>query len=151
MVAQPDWLAIHSNGVCQDQALCKFHDYFLSKIGSDTLIVFADCVNTSKVIWQKLFNHKQSANRLLQPISTWIVLKDIFLLFPLQKNSSEMKVHPINQNFPSIQRKNEGGGSQQNKSYCLFSCEFCIYKRKHRKNCECCPGHYLIVNHYSSI
>ena len=23
--------------------------------------------------------------------------------------------------------------------------------RKHRKNCECCPGHYLIVNHYSSI
>ena len=24
-------------------------------------------------------------------------------------------------------------------------------KYKHRKNCECCPGHYLIVNHYSSI
>ena len=23
--------------------------------------------------------------------------------------------------------------------------------KKHRKNCECCPGHYLIVNHYSSI
>ena len=23
--------------------------------------------------------------------------------------------------------------------------------RKHRKNCECCPGHYLIVNHYSSM
>ena len=22
---------------------------------------------------------------------------------------------------------------------------------KHRKNCECCPGYYLIVNHYSSI
>ena len=22
---------------------------------------------------------------------------------------------------------------------------------KHRKNCECCPGHYLIVNQYSSI
>ena len=22
---------------------------------------------------------------------------------------------------------------------------------KHRKNCECCAGHYLIVNHYSSI
>ena len=22
---------------------------------------------------------------------------------------------------------------------------------KHRKNCKCCPGHYLIVNHYSSI
>ena len=20
--------------------------------------------------------------------------------------------------------------------------------KKHRKNCECCPGHYLIVNHY---
>ena len=68
LVAQPDWLAIHSNGVCQDQALCKFHDYFLSKIGSDTLIVFADCVNTSKVIWQKLFNHKQYANRLLLPL-----------------------------------------------------------------------------------
>ena len=23
--------------------------------------------------------------------------------------------------------------------------------RKHRKNCEWCPGHYLIVNHYSSM
>ena len=23
--------------------------------------------------------------------------------------------------------------------------------KKHRKNCECCPGHYLIVNHYSSM
>ena len=22
---------------------------------------------------------------------------------------------------------------------------------KHRKNCECCPGHYLIVNHASSM
>ena len=22
---------------------------------------------------------------------------------------------------------------------------------KHRKNCECCPGYYLIVNHYSSM
>ena len=22
---------------------------------------------------------------------------------------------------------------------------------KHRKNCECCPGHHLIVDHYSSI
>ena len=26
-----------------------------------------------------------------------------------------------------------------------------IYIPKHRKNCECCPGHYLIVSHYSSI
>ena len=26
-----------------------------------------------------------------------------------------------------------------------------IITSKHRKNCECCPGHYLIVNHYSSI
>ena len=26
-----------------------------------------------------------------------------------------------------------------------------IFNMKHRKNCECCPGHYLIVNHYSSI
>ena len=25
------------------------------------------------------------------------------------------------------------------------------FPEKHRKNCECCPGHYLIVNHYSSI
>ena len=23
--------------------------------------------------------------------------------------------------------------------------------KKHRKNCECCPGHHLIVNHYSSM
>ena len=22
---------------------------------------------------------------------------------------------------------------------------------KHRKNCECCPGHCLIVNHYCSM
>ena len=27
---------------------------------------------------------------------------------------------------------------------------FCLL-HKHRKNCECCPGHYLIVNHYSSM
>ena len=26
----------------------------------------------------------------------------------------------------------------------------CTYLTKHRKNCECCPGHYLIENHYSS-
>ena len=25
------------------------------------------------------------------------------------------------------------------------------FQIKHRKNCECCPGHYLIVNHYSSM
>ena len=27
---------------------------------------------------------------------------------------------------------------------------FCLL-HKHRKNCECCPGHYLIVNHYSAM
>ena len=27
----------------------------------------------------------------------------------------------------------------------------CISYPKHRKNSECCPGHYLIVNHYSSM
>ena len=26
-----------------------------------------------------------------------------------------------------------------------------ISKSKHRKNCECCPGYHLIVDHYSSI
>ena len=26
-----------------------------------------------------------------------------------------------------------------------------IFPKKHRKNCECCPGHYLIVNHYDVI
>ena len=26
-----------------------------------------------------------------------------------------------------------------------------ICQQKHRKNCECCPGHYLIVNNYSLI
>ena len=26
-----------------------------------------------------------------------------------------------------------------------------ICEGKHRKNCECCPGHYLIVNHYTSM
>ena len=29
-----------------------------------------------------------------------------------------------------------------------FGCHLVI---KHRKNCECCPGHYLIVDHNSSI
>ena len=29
----------------------------------------------------------------------------------------------------------------------LFGLTYC----KHRKNCECCPGHHLIVNHYSSM
>ena len=29
--------------------------------------------------------------------------------------------------------------------------EFAKRSHKHRKNCECCPGHYLIVDHYSSI
>ena len=28
---------------------------------------------------------------------------------------------------------------------------YTAFKFKHRKNCECCPGHYLIVNHYSSM
>ena len=28
---------------------------------------------------------------------------------------------------------------------------FCIVSAKHRKNCECCPGHHLIVDHYFSI
>ena len=35
---------------------------------------------------------------------------------------------------------------------CFFYCsapKMTQYK-KHRKNCEYCPGHYLIVNHYSS-
>ena len=26
-----------------------------------------------------------------------------------------------------------------------------VKRLKHSKNCECCPGHYMIVNHYSSI
>ena len=26
-----------------------------------------------------------------------------------------------------------------------------VLQLKHRKNSECCPGHYLIVNHYSSM
>ena len=26
-----------------------------------------------------------------------------------------------------------------------------LLSKKHHKNCECCPGHSLIVNHYSSI
>ena len=28
---------------------------------------------------------------------------------------------------------------------------FPSFLKKHRKNLECCPGHYLIVNHYSSM
>ena len=36
----------------------------------------------------------------------------------------------------------------------LLECQISMrdgYFLKHRKNCECCPGHYLIVNHYSSM
>ena len=77
-MAQPDGPAIHINGVCQDQVLCNFHYHFLSKIASGALIVFAHCVNTSKVIWQKLFNHKQSANRLLQPFLLAYIERHIF-------------------------------------------------------------------------
>ena len=26
-----------------------------------------------------------------------------------------------------------------------------LWAYKHRKNCDCCPGHHLIINHYSSM
>ena len=32
-----------------------------------------------------------------------------------------------------------------------FQCKTYNYISKHRKNCEGCPGHYLIVNRYSSM
>ena len=46
---------------------------------------------------------------------------------------------------------NDGGGGLPIPKFFgpLFSSAFLV--NKHRKNCECCPGHYLIVNHYSSI
>ena len=31
------------------------------------------------------------------------------------------------------------------------SSQLWVWENKHRKNCECCPGHYLIVNQYSSM
>ena len=37
---------------------------------------------------------------------------------------------------------------------CIFGVTkvvFAIENIKHRKNCKCCTGHYLIVNHYSSM
>ena len=37
------------------------------------------------------------------------------------------------------------------KYYHGFDLKMYVYISKHRKNCECCPGHYLIVDHYSSI
>ena len=34
----------------------------------------------------------------------------------------------------------------------IYSVQFQELKHsKHRKNCECCPGHYLIVSHFSSM
>ena len=33
---------------------------------------------------------------------------------------------------------------------CLLSAFF-VYSRKHPKNCKCCLGHHLILNHYSSM
>ena len=38
-----------------------------------------------------------------------------------------------------------------NSSKGIWCQEMIIASKKHRKNCECCPGHYLIVNHYSSM
>ena len=29
-----------------------------------------------------------------------------------------------------------------------FFTDFCVLKQKHRKNCECCPGHYLSTSAY---
>ena len=46
---------------------------------------FSDCVNTSKVICQKLFNHKQSANRLLQPFLLAYIERHIFTCFSPKK------------------------------------------------------------------
>ena len=37
---------------------------------------------------------------------------------------------------------------------CIFGVTkvvFAIENIKHRKNCKCCTGHYLIVNHFSSM
>ena len=33
----------------------------------------------------------------------------------------------------------------------IFVSQSNVFPFKHRKNCECCPGHHLIVDHYSSI
>ena len=48
----------------------------------------------------------------------------------------------IKPNFPGRCSRTE-----QSKQMHIKTREF----NKHRKNCECCPGHYLIVDHYSSI
>ena len=37
------------------------------------------------------------------------------------------------------------------RKFLYFYCLKLSMHPKHRKNCECCPGHHLIVNHYSSI
>ena len=36
-------------------------------------------------------------------------------------------------------------------NFCKANLPTDTFVSKHRKNCECCPGHYLIVDHYSSI
>ena len=35
--------------------------------------------------------------------------------------------------------------------YCMGAVNWYCLCPKHRKNCKCCPGHYLIINHYSSL
>ena len=43
----------------------------------------------------------------------------------------------------------------ERKTISIASSHLCLkvdgFVQKHRKNCECCPGHHLIVDHYSSI
>ena len=52
-----------------------------------------------------------------------------------------MKYFDINLNVGSVAGENN-----------LLLCPvMAASSKKHCKNCECCPGHYLVVNHYSSM
>ena len=54
---------------------------------------------------------------------------------------------------PSQDPSSRGSARVQDKStyHIIFCNKQLIFVKKHRKNCECCPGHHLIVDHYSSI
>ena len=75
----------------------------------------------------------------------------------LDKDSSNF--HKLPNTWPGVWREGGWGakaclwgrGFRRWVSRCTLNMNNQGFHKKHRKNCECCPGHYLIVNHYSSI
>ena len=79
-------------------------------------------------------------------VSLWWILQTITPSQNIWSTSSSQK---MKKRIVKIQRANPLiflSDPSVSLSYSLTNVE-----EKHRKNCECCPGHYLIVNHYPSM